>query len=597
MKKRIALLLVLVLALSLVLASCGGKDPNAEALEYLGFEGYYNTVYNNEGVQTVVGTAQDTGISFDPNYMDDSEVWPLVSLEDLTVDAGEVKYAVINVETGTVVYKLTMENLYPTDPEVTPAKIVKNASLRSFCNGNVTLIVEDKIDKTDAYSYVYTRTIYTALGTQIASATNKTGDFVLTSVNENTILFDGKYYEIEEDVAANKGDQGFGEYVTYQYVTASNKYFYNSGSIYVYDTAGALVASYEASADMDNAKFMVLGNGNVLIQLTKKLAYDSVEYDYEGNSSYGSVSVDDAKFQITTLIFDIASKEVTEVDFNYILASVTSEAVDDEFTDTFVAGKFENVAVVHPIVNKTVDYANSAVVSLNNDLTIVGKLGAEIPYQVGIAVLIDNNRFAVSDKLGRRYLINEKAEVLGEITGVDFIQTLGSSVFFVKDGALYNTDLTLVLDSNQVDYQEYNDLFVDTYEVVNPDDGSKKIVSDYYTFFGGAFTKLNLPEADNISDLEGYENFVSYNEKVPATDTEAEKNFFVVLNMKGVEIFRLQVDPVVVTNPDTGVITTTVNYPYASTEGDCVAISVYKSVTTSDDPYNSTESIAIYIAK
>ena len=210
MKKRIALLLVLVLALTFVLASCGTKEcevhTDADINEicdvceaavpftptYLGFEGYYNTAYESEekaALTAAAKVAELEGLTYYSEYSNGN----LAYFANTSAKAGDKKLAILNLDTGAVVYSLTQEK---TEGE-TVDKFVTSASVVSC--GDSYFIKETYRNWNNPYYTKYEYTLYTALGVEIDSVVDDYNS--PTALNGDFMSFNGKMYLVEDDVA------------------------------------------------------------------------------------------------------------------------------------------------------------------------------------------------------------------------------------------------------------------------------------------------------------------------------------------------------------------------------------------------------------
>ena len=628
MKKRIALLLVLVLALSFVLASCGTKEcethTDADIDEvcdvcgaavpftptYLGFEGYYNTACDMSDVDDpAYTTVAETAFVEDYTHAE-SRGNNLVFFYNTNAEAGEKKLVVVNTDTMSVVYSLNKERTV-AEGDLKADTYTKSASASYAVDGDY-VIVENTLDTSNEYSYNYITTIYTALGQQIASKSSKTGYASVSSLNNGLFAFDGKAYSMKDDVATYKFDLGLSYIPSCSVSTA--KYNYDFAweesmmseimyAVIIYDANYKYVATYEKPADIDSMRAFVLSDGNILIQLTDELASDATEYDYIAEGyTYGYMSgvgmtvelVKDVKYSLTTLVYNVETKTATEVDFNYVIDGLYSEATDEDFTDTFVAGKLDNFVEYYEIVDKAIDTNNVVYANLrSSDLKVLGFLGQEIPDQYGLADLVANNRFVVEDKSGKTYLLNEKGEVIGDITGVDIYEDgrVWDKAFIYKDGKYYDENLQVVLDRSTIDYKSYSYSFYrDTYKVIT--DGGEEVRTKYYAFYNAAFVELAYNPQEDVYRNCG-EDFFAYTDIVKV-EGAANESYHVVLNAAGAEIQRVKLGSTTVKNADNVDVVTTVGAYTTEVNG-----VVYTKVTTTTSVGGAapTSTYNYYIAK
>jgi len=609
--KKLALFLILVLMLSLALVSCGGCETHTDAdydevcdvcgeaapltPEYLGFEGIYNTTYESdkeEALKAATKIDEIKDMSYDGSYNN------LAIFRDYTAEEGETKYAVINVDTAKVVYSLKQE--VTTGDNAT--KITKSANVRSigYYDG-YALIVETAADATDEYSVSYTTTVYSALGTSIASKTSKQSGNSVYGLGNDMFMFDGKVYTVKDDVATFKCDLGFGGVPEYDYAT--DKYYYveeNYNSISVYDTSFKYLTSYKAPNDADEVQIFVLADGNIGVQLIYELPEDATEYDFvydkyvedeyythgSGETYYKDTVVQDVKCDLVTLVYNVETKTTTEYDANYIVVYVANGVNSEEFSERIVSEKVVNFAEVYEIADKKVS-DDESYVSFANNFKLIGYLAKEVADQDGLAELVANNRFVVSDKAGNEYLLNEKGEVLADISGV----RMQGELIMTQNGKLYDLSLNLKLDSANIDYQilrSQNDyaIFYDTYKE------GEEVKYDYYLLDSATYTfkKLTLTSAE-AATINTYEDYYTYTTVV--TENEIDKHYVVYCNVEGTEFFRLCTDTVTTTN-DSGTTSVTQSVDGVYTYAGVTFIRV-RTITVVD--YNYEYSYSYYIVK
>ncbi len=605
MKKTLAFLLVFVLMLSVVLVSCGEKEPTKLSdYDKNTFEGSYNTVYEDDAIQTVVGAATRIDLSFDYEDFNSNTYGPLFVLYDNYAAAGEVKYAVINMETGALVYRLYKENTSPTISGISPATITRTASIHSIGTSNYYVITEITTDTSERYNTKYTYTIYDMSGGKITSATKANNNFSYNfGYNSEGFVFEGKLYEVDEDgvITQNMNYGSPAGATSYSVSTETYNYKMASSAFYVYDAAGTYLNSYEVPADADDASFHVLANGNVLIQLTTELPYDAEEYTYEAYNRYGDVEIQDAKYKLTTLVYNAATGATNEVTFNHLVVDVDNEFINKDFAEKFTSGKFENIATLYTIENKHINLHEIYYMSMKNDLTFVERLGCEIPNQVGIATLVDTNRFIARDKAGNAYLLNERGEVIGDVTACySNITTFGAKRCFYTGGKYYDMNLQLIYDSNVSNYTSVGGSFYAHTYALEDYFGSKKIVTDYYARYGETFTKIDTSEATTISNVSGHEKYMSYTETITYGDgITPDERYYVIVNTKGDEIFRMKSNSVVV-EYSSYKTTTSYSISVSASSYGCIRISVRTIIETLEDGQNypdTTNTMTYYIAK
>lgn len=539
MKRKIALLLVLVLAFSAALVSCGKKckdhgDADMDGLcencgktvtARIGLEGVYVSEVEPSGKKPY--SQAESLSALDGMIMQNSggELYAY-SYNYVIPEAGDIKYAVLNSKTGEVVYKLIKE--------ASGAKVTATAAFQSCYNNNggyTYFIRETKTDRTNESDIVYTQTLYSALGEKITSKTSNESfniSFISATPDSEGALFaiEDKVYESKNGVFTYKCDKGFKKIPTnLSYATDNNYYKFNSDEIFVYDANFNWVAYYTVPAGYEIKEKFLLADGNVLIQCSKLLPADASDYN---------LVMDGEKYDYKTLIFNIADQTTKNVGCNYIIEGVYNMTANPEmFEEYFVADALHNVAIVYPIVDKYVDENNQVFADFDNNMSMLGLLGHEITAQEGIVEPIGNNRFIAYNKAGQKFLINEKAEVIGEVSSATYNRDL--KLFKLGDKH-YDLDLKIVYDDiTAIDYDFVGSgngytLYRET-EQVDGDD-----VNTYYILNGITIKELDLPE--NLSYVNTYSNYFYFDYSVQV-EGEGTKYYTDIYNTQGEKIFTV----------------------------------------------------------
>lgn len=514
MKRNIAMLLVCILALSAVLTSCGGGKGESN---YLGFEGIYNSSYVPEKEEEVVYGKAEYAFALEGMTVEES-FGSLLTFVKYEAVEGEAKYAVLNTKTGNVVVTLYKESAEDTTESYVE---ILNA------NGGVEFIKVVTRDYSGDNGYEYTIDIYTALGEKITTKTSNASSYVeLTYLTEALYVINGKVYEVTDDVATYKFDMGLASIPSNLISTETHHYRIRSDEIIVYDLSYNLVAYYAAPSDVD-MNVNVLADGNLLIQGLKVLPDDAAEYD---------IFVEGAKYEFTSMIFDIEDKETKTIELDFYVESILNKVTEaDTFANYFVSDSLENVAAIYKIVDKSVNENDYKIVSLDNDVSILGVLGQEIEAQEGVVEPLGNDRFIATDKSGKEYLLNGKGEIIGEVSNASFNRNLG---LFVYNGKYYDLDLKLVFDKAEIQYtyvdgRENYEIYAD----IDEGYGENNTTVTYYILNGTSLKKLQLPQ--NITHISTADNYFTYNYYVE--DGSFDKTRYTVYcNALGEKIYSIQ---------------------------------------------------------
>ena len=539
MKRKVVMLLAWVMCLSVLLASCGERE--------LGVKGIYKSTVVSEAEDVIYPKAV---LRTDLNDMIiDSTAENLILFTKENALEGETKVAVLNTDTGNIVFCLTeqegedvrgtrimVHSLFANSWNNSSASdehwyydYTLSANTGSTGDGAIIRVTERSYSSAGKESYTYRQTLYTALGEKILSKqvgeneNIKVEKICDTADGKGVLcLIDDKVYEIREDVATYCFEVGFSDISSEKIGYYINNRFYRMSGreVYVYDSNFKLMAYYAIPAGWSSDSKHILSNGNVLLQFSKKLDEDERNYDYK---------LSDTKYELCTVLFDIQTEKAKELDFDCYVSDVQNKVTDPEFFEkTFVDGAVENLVTLSPIVDKAIDNLNKRVACFDNKMRLKGYLGAEISNQESVAEPLGNNRFAVTNKADQKFLIDQKGNVLGEISGATYDATLG---LFVKDGKYYDLDLKQVFDENEIEYACLGSgngytLYLDS---------EKEI---YYIQRGISLTKLNIPK--DAFSLRVYDDYFCYEYIKEIEDWRLPNEQWVVYcNAKGETIYSV----------------------------------------------------------
>lgn len=607
MKKRIALLLVLVLALTFVLASCDKTcekctDANIDEVcdvcgaavpytpTYLGFEGYYNTAYKAQDKTKLAAAVKVAGLE-DLAYS--SGEGNLAYFSNPAAEAGDVKVAILNIDTGAVVKSLNQEKTGGEKPD----KFSRTLTLQTY--GEYTYILETYRSWSNQYKTSYTYTLYTALGAKVAESSTRS-EVVPTVVNEDFILIGGALYSAKDDVVTKVMDKLFVDIPYYDYKT--DKFYYEEVEGYdgiyinVYDTSFKLVKQVVGPYDASNTNMFVLSDGNILIQSVFPVIDGDYDIEFISEGMNGAVQY---KYDLVTTVYNVETGETKEFNVNYMVNYLENK-LDEDFVETFVADKIDNFANIVEIVDKKIDENKSVYASIRtSDLRLIGYLAQEVPEQVGYATLVAENRFIVEDKAGKSYLINEKGELIGEVT--DVYPNGPESMFLDATGTkLYDADLKLVFDSNTMNKynrDNYTGLLLKEWDVYDEYDNPTKKTEYYYLSSDYKLVKLDLTISEYYSfDSTGLA--FTYNDKVienEGTEYQVIKNYGVVYGLDGTELFKISIDPVETTADNVTTTTTKDIAGIQSLNDGSVIIYVETTVVTTGS--ETVVTVECYLAK
>lgn len=529
MKVKISLLLVFVLCVSVFLPACGKKEDKKD--DALTFAETYNTSYEGEDYSYKVYEAA-TLCSELTNMFMYSENGNLCLFKKDYASVGETKAAVLNTETGEIVFELKEET---DDPNVDTDVYLKTLSTGSFLADEEIFIEVTKEDKTDSTNIVYTYILYSSIGKQIASKTSKVKIPIAIKAIYPTYDDEGYIYSFDDKICEIKDGEvtfikdselvGISTQMLHdiQVGTKNNYYSFSAGQLFVFNIKYDLVAYYAIPAGCSSEGFGVLSNGNVVIQYMRELPFDASEYD---------IFEDGTKYNLTTIIFNISDSSTKEIEFNWFIEDVYNFATESDMEDVFAEGSIDNVIFMYPIVDKAVDTNNEVFANCNSEMEVLNYLGGEIQNQAGIVYPIAKNRFVAYNKGRQSFLLNENKEVIGEITGLYFDDEFN---LFVKGSKYYDLDLKFVFDSAEIKCTEiYSGVDYSLYRETKKE--GPRYVATYYVLRGATMKKLDLPET--ASNFKYYERYFQYNYSV--TDSAGVKSYTTYCNINGDVIFTVE---------------------------------------------------------
>lgn len=194
-----------------------------------------------------------------------------------------------------------------------------------------------------------------------------------------------------------------------------------------------------------------------------------------------------------------------------------------------------NIASIYKIVNKTLSH--SEYVSIANNGKILAYLDKSIPSQDDPAEPIAENRYLAYDLSGKKYIIDGDGKIIAEVTDASFDS---DSYLFTYDGKLYDANLNLVYDTNEITYTLILNAY--TYKIYREtvDEGdvmNEEPTYQYYIFKNGKMTPISIENNATISSSPNSALFY-YTYSEVANDTY--KAYEVYCNANGEEIFKIE---------------------------------------------------------
>ncbi len=285
--------------------------------------------------------------------------------------------------------------------EIITAEIDSSNLLLTFKTSDSSYIVYDVDSKSVVRSFndvsdVYISTVYTANGVlvHIINVINndgsmeiyqKNGEYVATVNNEGSRLLvwslfchlglfqlNDKVYRVNDDGSIDLlGSSDIlpppkhNNLPRHYFSTCANGYYYsmNESSVDVYNSDFELTASWKAADSNDECNFLVLSNGNVLIQVDRKISQDTQKYTY---------ATEGGKYILTSYVMNPKNGKIKTVDLDYKILKnyyITEGYFDNK--------SIKNVVAIIPIENKLLD-DQPRNVSLKNNGKIDGYLFGEL---------------------------------------------------------------------------------------------------------------------------------------------------------------------------------------------------------------------------
>ena len=333
---------------------------------------------------------------------------------------------------------------------------------------------------TEAKSTYY---LYDTTGESVKSTTYAVADpFMLT---DDVLVYDYTTYSVGKDgVLTKKSD--IPEFLLMDDLDSYNdKYYYtlSSYSVAVYDHSFNLLSTYSTPDYVDDATIEILNNGDIFVQYTYEVDEDSKKFDIDASENGKS-----QKLNLVSLIVSAKTGKTTPLKLDYVVLSLASNydlrAMYDN--DGSLTDKFENLAIIAPIVNKKIDTSNNNldIVTINNKAKIQKSLKFLENQNVSLPTMIANDRYAVSMLDGSTAVINSKGNLITLMN--NYISAVGD--YFVGERAIYDLNLSKVYDLSEkgatvldtVDNTVFVKVNTDTgYDVILFCDGSEKMVYSY----------------------------------------------------------------------------------------------------------------------
>ena len=453
-KTKLVALSALILALVTALVSCGIGTASLSDILNTDYDVAEDVYTDNKALSELSGyVVANSNREFVVFASTDA---PLPTYKVLSLRSGEVVGTFTN--TATLVYNVELANGVP-----------------AFTVTKVDTPVENPIDAETTYA------LYDTKGTEVKSTKySAKAPFMLT---DDLLVYDYATYTVGDDGALTKKDD-IPEYVLIDNLDHYNDSYYyvmDDDEVAVYDHSFNLLSTYVAPDYAEVGTMAVLNNGNVFVQYTYEVDEDSKKYDID-NSEDG----ESQKLNLVSLIVSAKNGKTTTLKLDYIVTQlITNEHLVDMAEDMYT-DKFENLALIAPIVNKKVDFsdANIDIVTMNNKGKVQNSLKFVDNQEAGLVSKVAENRFVVRTLDGGLVYLDAKGKVVKTMNS--YMSIVGE--YFVGKRAIYDLDLNKIYDLAEKEAfvlgTVANTVFVqvktDTgYDIVAFCDGEEKVVYSY----------------------------------------------------------------------------------------------------------------------
>ncbi len=478
--KLLALLSVLMIA-AMLLSSCGGAKKISKVSS---FEKVLNSEYDY--AQTVVDAAK--ALTELDGYVIGEKTGEFV----LFVKEGESVAKVFSFRSGSVV--MTLADSGATSYDV----VVSDEPIFVVC----------KTVGEEAPTY----TAYDATGAELITTKY---ELAAPRAFGNLVLYGNALYSMDEEKTGKltkELDVPETLLIQDEEVLYSESYFYlvdvkAAEYVKIFDRELNYITSWYAPSAAEGVKFATLNNGDVLVQYVLALDPYAEEYDF-----YESDDGETVKCDLVTKLIAAKNGKVTDVDMDYMISYVMSVyEMEEWFDEDIFADKAENIAYIYPIVDKQVDYSDSAsdIVLMSNK----GKIQKSVKLVDGqyakLPALVGDDLYLVDTMYGRA-LTDAKGKVQHAINN-GFMSIVGG--YIIGETAIYDLSMEKVYDlrenSANVLTTIGDTVFVmkgeDTelaYEVIAFCDGEQKTVATFNAEADSSTIFMGIENADCYAVLD-----------------------------------------------------------------------------------------------
>ena len=451
MKKRLLALAAMMLCVVMMLSSCALFTPNLKFKKLIQKDFEPET---DPALSSLIKLDVKGNITTDYGYSSD-----LVVLVDTNATNGLKTTTVYNVATNKAIWTATDSDSQSGNGSV---KVEYSVAMNDVYVGEETITLVNIIKETTTTNdgdidNEYDMTIMTETGAEIVALSDIDQNEIENSFWQTADLLcvDGKVYRISEDGSASvafdwndlrekpENLQKAGEY----YVACEEN------AVYIYDESLNMTAAYRAPIysmedddeegfSMDNFfQAHVLSNGNVLVQYLVRQDAFAKKYTF---------LMDGEKYNLYSVLVQAKNGKTKDLSLDYLIGYV---GVQDDICEMGMSEKIDNLAMAFAIEDQRVnmDETSAKLLSMTNKGRVAGVVKDPVPnaYLAEGFEVVAKNRWEVSTADGRTFLLNEKGEVLGEVSNRSYGNT--NEAGFVVNKKVYDWDLNMKIDLTEED--------------------------------------------------------------------------------------------------------------------------------------------------
>lgn len=447
MKRKLLALAAMMICVAMMLSSCAlfTSDMKFKKVIQKDFEPETNPTPTGVTKLDIKGELQgnyhyyidDLIVFIDANESDGlktTTVYNVATNETIWTGAdSESKSGGKNVE---ITYSVELESMHIGEETVELAYITKETA--TVGDGDV--------------DFEYDITVITEAKDEIVTLEDADKDKIIeSSWQEADLLCIGdKVYRISEDGKATFAfDWNDLREVPNSLEKAGDYYVYcGDREVYIYDANLNMTAAYRAplyseefgSDSMDESSIdslcnmSVLSNGNVLVQ------YIVRQDDYAKKYTF---LVEGQKYNLYSVLVQAENGKIKDLSLDYLIQTTAPGYIVSVLG---LSEKIENLGIGFAIEDQRINMDENAVklLSINNKGKVVGVVQDPVPnaYFGGYFMAVAKNRWEVYTADGRSFLLNEKGDVIGEISG----STKQNDSVLLAGKKVYDWSLNLKVD-------------------------------------------------------------------------------------------------------------------------------------------------------